>query len=306
VSRGRRALAARGMVEAVTWSFIAQEDAKAFGGGDPSLVLDNPIAPDLSHMRPSLLPGLIRALTRNVNRGFPDLAVFEIGQVFGGDEPGDQTTSAAGVRQGRSVPEAGGNHWAHDGRPAGVFDAKADIMALLQAIGGPADKVDVTRDAPSCYHPGRSGVLRLGPKVLGAFGELHPAVLVALDAPERLAAFELTIDAVPEARRKATRKPPLSLSDLMPVRRDFAFIVDEAVEAKALVQTARAARRDLVADVSVFDVYRGEGIGEGKKSIAIEATLQPTGKTLTDEEIDAVGEAIVAAVGKATGGALRS
>ncbi|MEM7695707.1 MAG: phenylalanine--tRNA ligase subunit beta [Pseudomonadota bacterium] len=303
VSRGRRALAARGMVEAVTWSFVAKAEAEAFGGG--TLVLDNPIAADLSHMRPSLLPGLIRGLSRNVNRGFPDVALFEIGQVFGGDEPDDQTTSAAGVRQGRSRPEAGGNNWSHNGAAADVFSAKADLLALLTAIGGPADKVEVTRDAPAHYHPGRSGVLRLGPKVLGAFGELHPAVLTAAGAPERLVAFELTLEAVPEPRKKATKKPALHLSDLMPVRRDFAFVVDEATDARSLVRAARGARKTLITDVTVFDVYRGKGIDEDKKSIALEVTLQPTDKTLTDKDIDAVSEAIVAAVAKATGGTLR-
>lgn len=305
VSVGRRALAARGMVEAVTWSFIPHDQAVAFGGGAASVVLTNPIAEALSDMRPSLLPGLIEAVTRNVHRGHPDVALFEVGQVFAGDEPGDQTTSAAGVRQGRSAPGQGGRHWSHPDTPATALDAKADLLALIAAIGGPVDKVETTRDAPSYYHPGRSGVLRLGPKVLGTFGELHPATLEALDAPERLVAFELTLEAVPEPRRKATKKPAFELFDLMPVRRDFAFLTEEATDARKIVRAALGARKDLIRDVVVFDVYRGTGVPEGQKSVAIEATLQPRDKTLTDKEIDAVGEAIVAAVGKATGATLR-
>ncbi|MBJ3776130.1 phenylalanine--tRNA ligase subunit beta [Acuticoccus mangrovi] len=305
VATARRALAARGMVEAVTWSFVSKPDAEAFGGGGAALALANPIAEALSDMRPSLLPGLVRAVTRNVNRGHADLALFEVGQVFAGDEPEDQTTSAAGVRQGRNRPAGVGRHWSHAGAAADVFDAKADILAALAAIGGPADRVEVTRDAPSHYHPGRSGTLRLGPKVLGHFGELHPALLAEMDAPERLVGFELTLEAVPEPRRKATKKPALSASDLMPVRRDFAFIVTEATDARALVKAAKGSRKDLITDVTVFDVYRGQGVPEGHKSVAIEVTLQPVDRTLTDEDIETVSQALVDAVAKATGATLR-
>ncbi|RAI03340.1 phenylalanine--tRNA ligase subunit beta [Acuticoccus sediminis] len=301
----RRALASLGMTEAVTWSFVSHDDAVAFGGGQAELQLANPIAEALSDMRPSLLAGLVRAVTRNVNRGHPDLALFEVGQVFAGDEPDDQTTQAAGVRQGRNTAAGVGRHWDGDDS-ADVFDAKADIMAALAAIGGPADRVDITRDAPAHYHPGRSGTLRLGPNVLGHFGELHPAVLTAMDAPERLVAFELTLEKVPESRRKATKKPAFSASDLMPVRRDFAFVVPEDIDARAITRAARGARKDLVADVTVFDVYRGTGVPEGQKSVAVEATLQPKGRTLTDDDIDKVSSDIVAAVTKATGATLRA
>ena len=305
VTTTRRALAARGMVEAVTWSFVSQPDARLFGGGGPELALANPIAEALSDMRPSLLPGLIRAVTRNVNRGHPDLALFEVGQVFAGDEPEDQTTRASGVRQGRNRPAGSGRHWSHDGAAADVFDAKADILVALASVGGPADRVEISRDAPPYYHPGRSGSLRLGPNVLGHFGELHPAVLTAMDAPERLVAFELTLEKIPEPRRKATKKPPIATSDLMPVRRDFAFLVAEDVDARAITKAAKGARKDLVSDVAVFDVYRGQGVPDGQKSVAVEATLQPTGRTLTEKDIETVSDAIVAAVEKATGATLR-
>ncbi|UOM36411.1 phenylalanine--tRNA ligase subunit beta [Acuticoccus sp. I52.16.1] len=301
----RRALASQGMTEAVTWSFVSHEDALAFGGGQSSLQLANPIAEALSDMRPSLLAGLVRAVTRNVNRGHPDLALFEVGQVFAGDEPADQTTQAAGVRQGRNTPATLGRHWDGD-ETADVFDAKSDIMAALTAIGGPADRAEITRDAPPHYHPGRSGTLRLGSNILGHFGELHPAVLAAMDAPERLVAFELTMEKVPEPRRKATKKPNYSASQLMPVRRDFAFVVPEDIDARAITRAARSARKDLVSDVAVFDVYRGVGVPDGQKSVAVEAVLQPKDRTLTDDDIDKVSADIIAAVTKATGATLRA
>ncbi|MEM6847684.1 MAG: phenylalanine--tRNA ligase subunit beta, partial [Pseudomonadota bacterium] len=262
IQTARRALAARGMVEAVTWSFVSKEDAAAFGGGGADVALSNPIAESLSDMRPSLLPGLIRAVTRNANRGHRDVAMFEVGQVFVGDEPDDQTTSAAGVRQGLARAAGGGRHWKAGADRADVFDAKADLMSALTAIGGPADKADVTRDAPGYFHPGRSGALRLGPKVLGYFGELHPALLAAMDAPERLVAFELTLEAVPEPKKKATKKPPLQSSNLMPLAKDFAFIVPEDCDAKRIVRAAKGAHKPLIADVVVFDVYRGQGMPE--------------------------------------------
>ena len=302
----RRALASRGLVEAVTWSFVAHADAVAFGGGAALLALANPIADNLSDMRPSLLPGLVRALAKNVDRGHGDVALFEVGQVFAGDEPQDQTTMAAGVRQGLARPGGEGRHWSHPAAAADTFDAKGDLGAVLAAVGGAADRAEVTRDAPAHYHPGRSGTLRLGATVLGHFGELHPAVLSALGAPERVVGFELTLDAVPEPRRKATKRPPLALSDLMPVRRDFAFVVAEAVDARAILRAVRGARRDLVADAGVFDVYRGQGVPEGAKSVAVEVTLQPTGRTLTEKDIEAASDAIVAAVTKATGATLRA
>lgn len=306
VATVRRALAAQGMTEAVTWSFVSHEDATQFGGGKPELTLANPIAEALSDMRPSLLPGLVRAATRNANRGHPDLALFEVGQVFAGDEPSDQTTQVAGVRQGRSRASGAGRHWSDDVELADLFDAKADLLTTLGSVGGPADRAEVSRDAPAHYHPGRSGTLRLGPNVLGHFGELHPALLAAMDAPERLVAFELTLEAVPEPRRKATKKPPFVASDLMPVRRDFAFLVTEETDARTITRAARGARKDLIADVSVFDVYRGRGVPQGHKSVAVEAVLQPTERTLTDEDIETVSNAIVAAVSKATGATLRA
>lgn len=306
----RRVLAARGMVEAVNWSFISEAEAALFGGGNaiPALKLANPISAEMSHMRPSLLAGLIAAAGRNMARGMPDVAMFEVGQQFESDEPSGQVLAASGIRRGTARPLGSGRHWQGKAGPVEAMDAKEDAVALLTALGAPVQSFQISADAPSWYHPGRSGAIRLGPKnVIGYFGELHPRVLDAMDVAGPVAAFEIFPDAIPEPKRKATRaKPPLALSDLQPLRRDFAFVVDEKVSADQLLRAARGADRKLIADVSLFDVFEGGALGEGRKSLAIEVTLQPVEKTLTDEEIEAVSKAIVAAVEKATGGTLRS
>ena len=302
----RRTLAARGLVEAVTWSFIGEEDAKRFGGGSAAVKLSNPISSDLTDMRPSLLPGLIAAAQGNVNRGMNDVALFEIGATYHGDEPDDQIEMAAVVRRGVAKIERTGRHWTGGADTLDAFDAKADAIAVLDALGAPTGNLQVTRNAPAWYHPGRSGTLQLGPKmILAHFGELHPGVIDAMDADGPVVACEIFLDALPAPKVKATRaKPAVDLPDLMPVKRDFAFLVDRDVEAQAIVRAARGAEKVLVSDVRVFDLYEGEAL-KGQKSVAIEVTLQPREKTLTEKAIDAVGDSIVAQVAKATGGTLR-
>jgi phenylalanyl-tRNA synthetase beta chain len=304
--KSKRALAARGMVEAVTWSFIAHPQAELFGGGKPELALANPIAADLSDMRPSLLPGLIAAAQRNADRGFPDVALFEVGQVFRGDTPEDQFTAATGVRRARAKASGSGRHWQGFGE-ADAFDVKGDALAALAAAGAPMQAAQVVPGGPPWFHPGRSGTIQVGPQnVLGHFGELHPRALEALDAEGPLMGFELILEKIPEPKGKPTRaKPALELSPFQPVERDFAFVVDRAVKAGDLVRAAQNADKKLVTGVTVFDVYEGKGIEPGKKSIAIAVTIQPREKTLTDEEIEAIGSRIVAEVGKRTGGVLR-
>jgi phenylalanyl-tRNA synthetase beta chain len=309
--RARRALAARGMTEAVTWSFISRPHAELFGGGQSELALANPIAADLSDMRPSLLPGLVRSAQGNADRGFADVALFEVGQVFVGDRPQDQLIAASGVRRGLASSRGTGRHWSGTA-PADAFDAKADALAALAAAGAPMQAVQVVpvkeaRVVPAWLHPGRSGALQIGPQnVLGYFGELHPRVLEALGADGPLAGFEVILDRIPEPKAKPTRaKPLLELSPFQPVSRDFAFIVDRAVKAADVVRAAQGVDRKLIVAVEVFDLYEGKGIEEGKKSIAIAVTLQPRDKTLTDEEIEAVAAKIVAEVAKKTGGVLR-
>ncbi|MCU0953971.1 MAG: phenylalanine--tRNA ligase subunit beta [Hyphomicrobium sp.] len=305
--RARRTLAARGMVEAVTWSFLPRDIARHFGGGSDALELANPISTDLSSMRPSLLPGLLLAGQRNANRGFADAALFELGQAYKGDQPSDQLLSVAGVRTGTARLTGAGRHWDGAASGVGVFDAKADALAVLAALGIDGSKVQVSRDAPDWYHPGRSGVLRLGPKtVLAHFGELHPATLKALDAAGAAVAFEVFLDALPAEKKKSRARQPLATLDLLPVLRDFAFVVDAGVPAGDVVKAATGADKSLIAQVSVFDVFEGGTLAaDGKKSVGIEVTLQPVTATLTEADIEAVSQKIIADVKKATGGEIR-
>ncbi|HEX2447961.1 MAG TPA: phenylalanine--tRNA ligase subunit beta [Methyloceanibacter sp.] len=301
----RRVLAARGLVEAVTWSFIPPEEAKLFGGGQSELTLSNPISTELAQMRPSLLPGLITAAQRNRDRGFADGALFELGQAYRGALPEDQFTSVAGVRFGRSALIGSGRYWSGEAPAADVFAAKADAVAALAALGIDQASLSVTREAPSWFHPGRSGALKLGPKtLLGAFGEFHPDLLGKIRIDPPLAGFELYLDNVPPSKRKGAGKA-LEALDLQPVRRDFAFLLGDDIEAGEVLRAALGADRALISEVRVFDVFTGQGVPQGKKSLAIEVTLQPREKTLTDAEIEAVAGKIVAAVQKATGGELR-
>ncbi|MHA7774930.1 phenylalanine--tRNA ligase subunit beta [Roseibium sp. M-1] len=305
--KARRALATRGFNEAVTWSFIAKDQAALFGGGSAALELANPISSEMTDMRPSLLPGLLAAAQRNADRGHGDVALFEIGQVFENDTPEGQKMVAAGVRRGTAKLAGAGRHWSGTSRIVDVFDAKADAEAALAAIGAPVDKLMVMADAPATFHPGRSGCLKLGPKnTLAVFGEVHPRTLAALDIEGPLVAFEIYLDALPEPKGKGGRsKGAFNVSGLMPVQRDFAFLVGKDVSAEALLKAARGAEKTLIEDVTLFDIYEGQGVPEGQKSVAIDVTLQPRQKTLTDEEIDAVAKKIIASVEKATGGTLR-
>ena len=304
----KRALAAGGLVEAITWSFVSKPVAELFGGGKPELALANPIAAELSDMRPSLIPGLALAAQKNADRAFPDTALFEVGQIFTGDRPEDQLTAATSVRRGAAKTIGTGRHWSNSSGPVDAFDAKTDALAALAAAGAPVEKLQIVPGGPAFLHPGRSGTIQLGPKlVLGWFGELHPATLEALDVEGPLAVSEVMLDRVPEPKARPTRtKPKLELSAFQPVTRDFAFIVDRSVLAEAVVRAAEGADKTLIASVEVFDLYEGKGIDPGKKSIAIAVSLQPRDKTLTDAEIDAVAAKIVLEVTKRTGATLRA
>jgi len=306
-SQARRALAAQGLVEAVNWSFISSDRAEMFGGGKPELALANPIASDLSDMRPSLMPGLVAAAGRNADRGYRDVGLFEVGQIFLGAGERDQRQAAAAVRSGTAKLAGSGRHWGGASKPVDVFDAKADAMAMLGALGVAVQGMAVVPGGPSWLHPGRSGTMQFGPKnIIGHFGELHPAVLEAFDIDVPVCGFEIILDAVPAPRAKPTKvKPKLDMSEFMALDRDFAFIVDRSVNAADILRAAQSAERNLLAGVNVFDIYEGTGIPEGKKSVAISVTLQPREKTLTDAEIEAVAGKIVAEVTKKTGATLR-
>jgi phenylalanyl-tRNA synthetase beta chain len=295
-ARARRVLAAQGLAECVTFSFMAAREAALFGPTPATLRLANPIASDLDQLRPTPIATLALAAGRNAARGFADVALFEIGPAFA---PDGQRLVAAGLRAG-ATPRA----WAASSRPVDALDAKADLFEALAALGLPMDSLSVTADAPGCYHPGRSGVVRQGPKtVLGQFGELHPAVLGALGLGGPVAAFELFLDAVPEPKRR--RRAPPDLPAFQPLRRDFAFLVDEAVPAETVLRAARGAERTLISGVVLFDVYAGGTVPAGKRSLGIEVTFQPRERTLTEAEIEAAAAKVVAAVAKASGSVLR-
>ena len=297
----KRTSAALGYNECVTYSFIDQQAAALFGGGDDATMLQNPISQDMSHMRPGLLPGLLRAAARNQARGFADMALFEVGDAFHGGEPDEQHMQIAGLLIGRTGPK----DILGTSRPFDVFDAKADAESVLAAIGAPA-KVQIMRGADAWWHPGRHGKICLGPKkVLGVFGELHPKVLREMDIKGPAVAFVLYPDDVPLPKKKSAARPALKATDLQAVERDFAFVVDAQVEALTLVNAATGADKALITDVRVFDEFIGGSLGEGKKSLAITVRLQPTDKTLKDADIEAVATKIVEKVTKATGGVLR-
>ncbi len=302
----RRNLAARGLIEAVTFSFLPKAQAVLFGGGAEALVLANPISADLDTMRPSVLPNLLSAAQRNADRGFANGALFEIGPLYRDDTPEGQLQMATGIRTG----ESGWDTAPFDTQRWDTLVAltvKADALAALLAAGVGVDALRVTRDAPPWYHPGRSASLKQGTRVLAYFGDIHPGILKSMRFDGVAAGFEVFLDAVPVPRvRQGRARPLLHLSPFQPVKRDFAFVVGEDVEADILLRTARGVDKKLIADVELFDVYRGKGVPEGKKSLAITVVLQPVEATLTDEALDAFSKKLVLACEKATGGSLRS
>ncbi|MFT5968424.1 MAG: phenylalanyl-tRNA synthetase beta chain, partial [Yoonia sp.] len=300
-SAARRTAAALGYNECVTYSFIDAQAASLFGGGDDATMLENPISTDMSHMRPGLLPGLLRAASRNQARGFADMALFEVGHAFQGGEPGEQHLQVVGILIGRTGPK----DVLGESRAVDVYDAKADAEAILSAIGAPA-KVQVLRGGEAWWHPGRHGRICLGPKkVMGVFGEIHPKILREMDIKGPAVAFTLYPDEIPLPKKKTIARPALKVTDLQAVERDFAFVVDVNVEALTLVNAAAGADKALVTDVRIFDEFIGGSLGEGKKSLAVTVRLQPTEATLKDKEIEAVAAKIVEKVTKATGGVLR-
>lgn len=302
-SQARRVLAKRGMVEAVTYSFLSNADADLFGGAPDSVKLVNPISSDLDVMRPSLLPNLLNAANRNAARGMNSVAMFEVGPQFKGDLPEDQLIIAAGIR----TNQIGSKHWNQGPRTVDVFDAKADALAVLEDLGAPAARLQAIAEAPAWYHPGRSGALCLGPKnKLAYFGEIHPGLLKRMGIKGQVIGFEIFVDALPKPKAKpSARKPHLNLPQLHAVDRDFAFVVNDDVAASAIINAAIGTDKKLITNVSLFDVFSGGNLGEGKKSIAISVTMQPIEQTLTDAEIDAVAAKIIANVAKSTGGSLR-
>jgi phenylalanyl-tRNA synthetase beta chain len=303
----KRTLAALGLREAVTWSFISKPKAELFGGGAPALALANPIAADLSDMRPSLIPGLVAAADHNARRGQRDVGLFEVGQIFLGDGENDQRMAAASLRRGAAKAQGSGRHWAGGGASVDLFDAKSDVLAVLAALGVSIAAIQIVSGGPAFLHPGRSATLQFGPQnVIGWFGQLHPLAAETLEAEGPLVAFEIILDRIPAPKARPTRaKAKLERIDFMPVERDLAFVVPLKVRAGEIVKATLGAERGLIAGAEVFDVYEGRGVPDGHKSVAIAVTLQPRERTMTDAEIEAVVTKIVGEVAKKTGAVLR-
>jgi phenylalanyl-tRNA synthetase beta chain len=297
----RRTLAARGFNETISFSFVPRAHAKLFGGGDDARQLENPIASDLDALRPSLLPSLLSAAKRNEARGFNDLMFFEIGAQFDSGMPQAQATIAAGIRVGE-----GPRSWTKAAHPADVFDVKADMLAVVESAMGQAMTAPVKASAPGWYHPGRSGTLSLGPKVLATFGEVHPKILAAFDLKGPVGAFEVNLDALPEPKTKSKARPVFTPSPYQAIERDFAFVVDQEIAADEVLRAVKGADRNLIESASIFDVYEGKGVPEGRKSLAVAVRIQPTDRTLTEPEIEALVQKIVTAVSKATDATLRT
>ena len=303
IGLARRALAGCGMNEAVTYAFMARKHAEAFtaDGVSDKVVLQNPISADLNTMRPSILPNLLNAYNRNKSRGMSDVALFEVGGTFFGNTDADQVNCISGIRAGRTHER----HWAEAPRSVDVFDAKSDVFSALQAMGIPTANLQVKADAPKWYHPGQSGTLYLGKFAVAHFGTLHPSAMKVLGIKGSAVGFEISLSALPPFKNKGKSKPLYTPSQFQSVRRDFAFEVDVTVPADAIVRAVRGAEKKLISDVRVFDVFAGEGVAEGKKSVAIMVTLQPMDKTLTDADIETVATNIVRAVAKATNAIIR-
>ncbi|AQX28675.1 MULTISPECIES: phenylalanine--tRNA ligase subunit beta [unclassified Bartonella] len=300
-------LACRGMMEAITWSFISENQALAFGGGQAQLKLVNPIASNMSVMRPSLLPGLLVAAQGNIDRGFSDFALFEVSNVYEGDTPDKQQNVASGIRCGTEKFEGAGRFWTGNTKVVDVFDAKADALAVLEACGIDSSKVQIEVGAPNWYHPGCSGVIKLGPKIiLGFFGVFHPITLEKLDVSGPICGFEIFLDRIPEPKKKVTKiRTPLNLSPFQMVRRDFAFVVDKETPSSLIVRAASRTDKKLIYSVQVFDLFEDPSLGQDKKSIAIEVAIQPFERTLTDEDLEKLALKIIENVTKTTGAYLR-
>ena len=303
----RRALANRGLHEATTWSFLSRDHAEQFVTESPLVALDNPLSADLDVMRPSLLPNLIQAAGRNAARAMSNARLFEVGPRFEGAEPGEQTLVAGGIRSGHNSPR----HWRDKPRDVDVFDVKADALAALETAGVPIDRLQTgagdNAGAAAWYHPGQSGVLKLGPAVLAEFGLLHPICLKTLDVDGPVAGFEVFLDRVPSSKRKSgPARPKFAPSAFQPVERDFAFLLEESVRVEDVVRAVRGAEKNLITSINVFDVYASQDLKDDKKSVALSVRLEPAKATLTDAEIEDVSNRIVAAVEKAVGGQLRS
>lgn len=303
----RRTLAGRGLTETTTWSFLSRATAELFSGDLTIVSLQNPISSDLDVMRPSLIPNLAHAAARNAARALPDVALFEVGPRFEGGRPNEQTLVAAGLRTGKRTSR----HWQASARDVSVYDVKGDVLAVLEDAGVPVDRLQIGGPsdvkAAAWYHPGQSGALCLGPTVLAEFGALHPVTLKRLDLDSPTAAFEVFLDRIPKPKReKGPARSKFSPASFQPVERDFAFIMSAEAPVGDMIKAVRGVDNNLITAIDIFDVYTGDKVESGEKSVALSVRFEPQKATMTDAEIEDVSNRIVEAVEHAVGGRLRT
>ncbi|WP_370931477.1 phenylalanine--tRNA ligase subunit beta [Bartonella sp. DGB1] len=303
-----RSLAALGLMENVNYSFISAKYAELFGGGADELKLLNPISADMSDMRPSLLPGMLVNMQKNIDRGYNNLAFFEIGDIYLSTEAKGQLKMAATVRQGKENLTSSERLWNNDIKDVTLYDAKIDAFTIIASLGLQSDSVQIDANPPSYYHPGRAGVLKLGAKnTIGYFGELHPEIISEMGLSGAVCACEIFLDNIPQTKIKSSKtKPRLTLHNLQPVVRDFSFILPVETPSINLVRSVKGADKKFIKEVKIFDVFQGGNLTIDTKAVGIEVTLQPVEKSFTDADIEEISNKIIAAVNKHTGAILRS
>ena len=296
-----RTLANRGYNEVITFSFLNEVMAEQFNGGIPSLKLVNPISSELTDMRPSILPNLIQAAQKNINKGVEDISIFEVGPIFIGDNPNEQLNTISGIRLGNKVKR----DWKKTSVRFDFYDIKSDVLETLNSIGVPKNSLKVYTDAPHYFHPGRSATFKIGQTIIANYGEIHPEITNFYGLKSSLFGFEIFPNNIPTPKKNKTARPMLKVVSLQSVTREFAFIVDNSIESEKLIQVAKSSDKTLISDVIIYDVYEGDKIPSGKKSIAIKVIIQPIDETLTDKDLERISSDLIADVNKKLSGALR-
>ncbi len=296
-----RTLASRGYNEVITFSFLNKEMADRFNGGKFALNLVNPISSELTDMRPSIIPNLLLAVQKNVNMGSQDLSFFETGPIFKGDSPNEQISTITGIRYGDKIKK----DWQKEAEKFDFYDIKLDVTKALDSIGVPDNKLRIFPEAPSYFHPGRSAVLKIGQNIIANFGEIHPEIVEFVGLNKSAIGFEIFYENIPLPKRNKISRPMLKISNLQPVTREFAFLIDEEIESEKVSQIAKSVNKDLITDVTILDIYNGEKIPQDMKSVAIKVTIQPIQETLTDTALEEISANLILAIEKNLSGSLR-
>ena len=302
MSIASKILANRGYSEVITFSFLNEVMAKQFNGGIKELVLVNPISSELTHMRPSVIPTLLVAAQRNLNVGIDTLSFFEVGPIFKGDKPDDQISTISGLRLGTKVKR----DWKNSSKDFDFYDVKLDVLKTLEAIGANVNSLQTYENTSGYFHPGRSAVLKIGQKLIANVGEIHPEISDFYGLEKSILAFEIFYENIPIPKKVKVSRPMLKMSPLQSVTREFAFVIDETTPAEKLVQIAKSTNKDLIKEVLIFDLYKGENIPKGKKSIAIKIIIQPNLETLTDDDLEKISSDLINVIDTKLSGSLRS